>query len=154
HPQLYRRLGAAPPRGVLLFGPPGTGKTLLARSLAQELQCPCELLAATDFVGGGIGESEERIRSTFEICRQQAAQNETGALLFIDEIDAVCPKRDDASEAERRMVAAFLTALDGPKGGDGIVVLGATNRPDALDPAIRRAGRLEREIEVGVPNAE
>ena len=154
NPKLYREIGVTPPRGVLLYGPPGTGKTLLAKSLAFELDCPCELLAATDLVGTGFGESEEKIKSTFEKCRQQASERATGALLFIDEIDAVCPKRDDASEAERRMVAAFLTALDGVHSGDSVVVLGATNRPDAIDPALRRAGRLEREIEVGVPNVE
>jgi len=153
-PDLYRQLGVGPPRGVLLYGPPGTGKTLLARSLAEELRCPVEFLAATDLVGGGIGESEDRIRAAFDRCRELAEDRGTGALLFIDEIDAVCPKRDDASEAERRMVAALLTALDGAKTSDGIVVLGATNRPDSIDPALRRAGRLEREIEVGVPNVE
>lgn len=197
NPQVYRRIGVTPPRGVLLYGPPGTGKTLLAKSLAEELECPCELLAATDLVGTGLGESEERIKMAFQSCRQQAAERKTGALLFIDEVDAVCPKRDDASEMERRtllgfhscfvfnfcfsdhqmkvlnmraflcifgfrwpttteyrMVAAFLTALDGVHSGDSVVLLGATNRPDAIDPALRRAGRLEREIEVGVPNAE
>jgi len=153
-PDLYRRLGVGPPRGVLLYGPPGTGKTLLARSLAEELRCPVELCAATDFVGSGLGESEERIGTIFQKCQRQAEDRGTGALLFIDEIDAVCPKRDDSSEAERRMVAAFLTALDGVRGNDGVIVLGATNRPDAIDPALRRAGRLEREIEVGVPNTE
>ena len=154
NPKLYRQMGISPPRGVLLYGPPGTGKTLLARSLAEELDCPCELMAATDLVGTGVGESEERIKSAFESCRQQAFDRGTGALLFIDEVDAVCPKRDDASEVERRMVAAFLTALDEVHSGDSVVVLGATNRPDAIDPALRRAGRLEREIEVGVPNSE
>lgn len=153
-PDLYKTLGIGPPRGVLLYGPPGTGKTLLARALGEELRCPVELCASTDFVGGGMGEAEDRIRAVFDRCRKQAAEHGTGTLLFIDEIDAVCPKRDDSGEAERRMVAAFLTALDGAKGGDGVVVLGATNRPDAIDPALRRAGRLEREIEVGVPNSE
>eukprot|EP00438_Fugacium_kawagutii_P034101 Skav232061 [mRNA] locus=scaffold1641:126681:146268:- [translate_table: standard] len=154
NPKLYQQIGVTPPRGVLLYGPPGTGKSLLAKSLAEELECPCELLAATDLVGAGFGESEERIKLVFQSCRQQAAERGTGALLFIDEVDAVCPKREDASEVERRMVAAFLTALDGVHSGDSVVVLGATNRPDAIDPALRRAGRLEREIEVGVPNAE
>eukprot|EP00929_Paragymnodinium_shiwhaense_P107263 TRINITY_DN7334_c0_g1_i1.p1 TRINITY_DN7334_c0_g1~~TRINITY_DN7334_c0_g1_i1.p1 ORF type:complete len:799 (+),score=192.60 TRINITY_DN7334_c0_g1_i1:91-2487(+) len=154
-PDLYRKLGIGPPRGVLLYGPPGTGKTLLAKALGEELRCPVELCASTDLVGGGVGEAEDRIKALFERCRKMAADRGTGALVFIDEIDAVCPKRDDSGEAERRMVAAFLVALDGAKGtGDGIVVLGATNRPDAIDPALRRAGRLEREIEVGVPNAE
>ncbi|CAJ1329555.1 unnamed protein product [Effrenium voratum] len=156
-PELYRQMGISAPKGVLLYGPPGTGKTLLAKSLAADLGCFCELLAATDLVGTGVGESEERIAAAFQNCRQQARERGTGALLFIDEIDAVCPKRDDASEVERRMVAAFLTALDGVSDsgeGSGLVVLGATNRPEALDPALRRSGRLEREIEVGVPNAE
>ena len=102
NPEVYRRIGVTPPRGVLLYGPPGTGKTLLAKSLAEELECPCELLAATDLVGTGLGESEERIKMAFQSCRQQAAERKTGALLFIDEVDAVCPKRDDASEMERR----------------------------------------------------
>lgn len=153
-PDLYRQLGVGPPRGVLLYGPPGTGKTLLARSLAEELGCPVELCAATDLVGRGPGESEARIAGLFARARQAARSRGTGALLFIDEIDAICPKRDDATEAERRMVAAFLTALDGVSSDDSVVVLGATNRPDAIDPAMRRAGRLERELEVGVPNAE
>ncbi|CAK0880764.1 unnamed protein product, partial [Prorocentrum cordatum] len=132
----------------------GTGKTLLARSLAEEMRCPVELCSSTDLVGSGIGESEERIKAAFDRCRRQAEARGTGALLFIDEIDAVCPKRDDAGEAERRMVAAFLTQLDGVGGTDGLVVLGATNRPEAIDPALRRAGRFERELEVGVPNTE
>ena len=155
NPKLYQQIGISPPRGVILYGPPGTGKTLLARSLAEELECFCELLSATDLIGTGVGESEERIKAAFQNCRQQAFDRGCGALLFIDEIDAVCPKRDDASEVERRMVAAFLTALDGVHSGDSVsvVVLGATNRPDAIDPALRRAGRLEREIEVGVPNS-
>eukprot|EP00927_Polykrikos_kofoidii_P070229 TRINITY_DN6625_c0_g6_i1.p1 TRINITY_DN6625_c0_g6~~TRINITY_DN6625_c0_g6_i1.p1 ORF type:complete len:812 (+),score=140.23 TRINITY_DN6625_c0_g6_i1:100-2535(+) len=154
-PDLYRQLGIGPPRGVLLYGPPGTGKTILAKALGEELRCPVELCASTDLIGGGIGEAEDRIKATFERCRKLAEVRGTGALLFIDEIDAVCPKRDDSGEAERRMVAAFLVALDGVRGrDDGVVVLGATNRPDAIDPALRRAGRLEREIEVGVPNAE
>lgn len=153
-PDLYRRLGVGPPKGVLLFGPPGTGKTLLARSLSEELGCPVELVAATDLVGQGIGGTEERISGVFAKCRELARRRGTGALLFIDEIDAVCPKRDDATEAERRMVAAFLTAVDGVSGDASVVVLGATNRPDSIDPAMRRAGRLEREIEVGVPNTE
>lgn len=153
-PELYQQLGVGPPRGVLLYGPPGTGKTLLARSLAEELKCPVELCSSADLVGRGIGESEDRIVGIFEQCRRKALDAGTGALLFIDEIDAICPKRDDSGESERRMVAALLTALDGVKGGDGIVVLGATNRPDSIDPALRRAGRLERELEIGVPNAE
>merc|ERR1712224_43785 len=112
-PELYRRLGVSPPRGVLLFGPPGTGKTLLARSLAEELKCHVELRAATDLVSDMLGESEDRIRSAFDACRRKARGKGTGALLFIDEIDAICPKREDASEAERRMVATLLTQLDG-----------------------------------------
>mmetsp|Transcript_99148 Transcript_99148/g.300953 ORF Transcript_99148/g.300953 Transcript_99148/m.300953 type:complete len:723 (-) Transcript_99148:137-2305(-) len=154
HKERFETIGISPPKGVLMHGPPGTGKTLLARSLAEELRCPVELLAATDLIGTGTGESEERIRATFERCRRLAESRGTGTLLFIDEIDAICPKRDDSTEAERRMVAALLTALDGAQSSDGIVVLGATNRPDAIDPALRRSGRLEREIEVGVPNTE
>jgi len=153
-PELYQQLGISPPRGVLLYGPPGTGKTLLARTLAEELKCPVKLCSATDLVGGGLGEPEGRITDIFEECRAMAKECQTGALLFIDEIDAICPQRDDSAEFERRIVAAFLTALDGVRGGDGIVVLAATNRPDALDSALRRAGRFEREIEVGVPNLE
>jgi len=122
--------------------------------LAEELDCPVELCAATDLVGRGIGESEKRILDIFNKCRQAAETQGTGALLFIDEIDAICPKRDDATEAERRMVATLLTELDGSKSDDCVIVIGATNRPDSIDPAIRRAGRMEREIEVGVPNVE
>ena len=101
-PEAYRRLGVAPPRGVLLYGPPGTGKTLLARALASELRCPVELLAATDLVGGLMGDAEERIKAAFERCQRLAEQRRTGCLLFIDEIDAILPKREEAGEQETR----------------------------------------------------
>lgn len=153
-PQAYRKLGVRPPKGVLLYGPPGTGKTLLAKSLAEEVNCHVELCNATDLVSKYAGESEERIKNVFEKCAAAAHRSKKGALLFIDEIDAICPNREEATESERRVVATFLTLLDGTGSDDAVIVLGATNRPNAIDPALRRAGRLEREVEVGVPNAQ
>merc|ERR1719230_987788 len=154
NPEAYSALGIKPPKGVLLYGPPGTGKTLLAKSLAEEMDCHVELCNSTDLISKYAGESEERIRNVFELCAEKARSTGKGVLLFLDEIDAICPIRDDATESERRVVATFLTLLDGATDKSArVIVLGATNRPNSIDPALRRAGRLEREVEVGVPNA-
>ena len=183
HPEVYAWLGVAPPRGVLLHGPPGCGKTVLGHAVAREAGVPFFYLSAPEVVGGLSGESESRLRQLFD-----AARREAPCIVFIDEVDALAPRRESAQrEMERRIVAQFLTCLDslatrpkpresGVKEGDGVadgapselptaeeaaavsaessghvVVLGATNRPDSLDPALRRAGRFDREVVLGVP---
>ncbi|KAG8226501.1 hypothetical protein J437_LFUL007383 [Ladona fulva] len=151
NPEVYQKLGMKPPRGFLLHGPPGCGKTLLAHALAGELQIPLIKVAATELVAGVSGESEERIRELFE-----KAISFSPCILFLDEIDAITPHRLTAQrEMERRIVAQLLSSLDelGKKeGGDQVLVVGATNRPDAIDPALRRAGRFDREVCVGIPD--
>jgi transitional endoplasmic reticulum ATPase len=147
HPELFDRLGIDPPKGVLLHGPPGTGKTLLARAVADEAAARFFSIGGPEIVGPYIGESEQRLREVFE----RASANEP-AIVFIDEIDAIAPKRDVArGETERRIVAQLLTLMDGLKPRRTIVI-GATNLPDALDEALRRPGRFDREIAVGVPD--
>ena len=151
HPEVYAHLGLAPPRGFLLHGPPGCGKTLLAHAIAGELEVPMFKVAAPELVSGVSGESEEQIRGLFS----QAAQS-APCVVFIDEIDAITPKRETAQrEMERRIVAQLLSCLDdlGRDGsGSGVLVIGATNRPDSLDPALRRAGRFDREVCLGIPD--
>lgn len=151
HPEVYKQIGVTPPRGFLLHGPPGCGKTLLAHAIAGELQVPLLNVAGPELVGGVSGESEERIRDLFD----QAAEN-APCILFLDEVDALAPNRHTAQrEMERRIVAQLLACLDdlGQKeGGDNVVVIGATNRPDSLDPALRRAGRFDREVCLGIPD--
>ncbi|XP_058459774.1 nuclear valosin-containing protein-like [Malaya genurostris] len=153
HPEVYRHIGLPPPRGFLLHGPPGSGKTLLAQAIAGQLKIGLIEVPATELVGGISGESEERIREVFE----QAAVL-SPCVLFIDEIDAISSNRLNAQkDMERRIVAQLLSSLDGlPKleGGDGVLVIGATNRPDALDPALRRVGRFDQEISLGIPDRE
>lgn len=148
HPEVYSKLGIKAPRGALLHGPPGTGKTLLAHAIAGKLQLPLVSVTGTELVGGVSGESEERIRELFE--RAQAA---APSVLFIDEIDAVCGNRIHAQkDMEKRMVAQLLASLDSlSENNSSVLVLAATNNPDALDPALRRAGRLEQEITLGIP---
>jgi transitional endoplasmic reticulum ATPase len=148
HPELFQRLGVDPPKGVLLHGPPGTGKTLLARAVANESAAKFFHIAGPEIMGSAYGESERRLREIFE----QAAQN-APSIIFIDEIDSIAPKRGQVSgEAEKRLVAQLLTLLDGIEPRQNTVVIAATNRPEALDEALRRPGRLDREIVIGVPD--
>jgi transitional endoplasmic reticulum ATPase len=148
HPELFQRLGVDPPKGVLLHGPPGTGKTMLARAVANESAARFFAIAGPEIMGSAYGESERRLREIFE----QAAQS-APSIIFIDEIDSIAPKRGQVSgEAEKRIVAQLLTLLDGIEPRQNLVVIAATNRPEALDEALRRPGRLDREIVVGVPD--
>ena len=148
HPILFRRLGIDPPRGVLLHGPPGTGKTLIAKAVASETNAHFTSINGPEIISKYYGESEKQLREIFE----EAAAN-TPAIIFIDELDSIASKREDVSgEVERRVVAQLLTLLDGMQGRDNVVVIGATNRQDAIDPALRRPGRFDREIEIGVPD--
>lgn len=149
HPEVYNQLGIKAPRGALLHGPPGTGKTLLAHAIAGKLQLPLIAVTGTELVGGMSGESEERIRELFE-----RAISVAPSVLFIDEIDAVCGNRIHAQkDMEKRMVAQLLASLDSlTETNSSVLILAATNNPDALDPALRRAGRLEQEITLGIPS--
>jgi transitional endoplasmic reticulum ATPase len=148
HPILFRRLGIDPPRGVLLYGPPGTGKTLIAKAVASETKANFSSINGPEIISKYYGESEKQLREIFD----EAAAN-APAIIFIDELDSIAPKREDVSgEVERRVVAQLLTLLDGMQGRDNVIVIGATNRPDAIDPALRRGGRFDRELEIGVPD--
>ena len=150
HPELFRRLGIDPPKGVLLHGPPGTGKTMIAKAVATETNAHFTSINGPEIISKYYGESEKQLREIFD----DAAEN-APAIVFIDEIDSICPKREDVSgEVERRVVAQMLTLMDGMKGRDNVIVIGATNRRDAIDPALRRPGRFDREIEIGVPDRE
>ena len=148
HPILFRRLGIDPPRGVLLHGPPGTGKTLIAKAVASETKAHFTSINGPEIISKYYGESEKQLREIFD----EAAAN-APAIIFIDELDSIAPKREDVTgEVERRVVAQLLTLLDGMQGRDNVVVIGATNRRDAIDPALRRPGRFDRELEIGVPD--
>ena len=148
HPELFNRLGIDPPKGVLLHGPPGTGKTLLARAVASESDAQFFHIAGPEIVGSMYGESEARLREIFK-----EAQTNAPAIIFIDEVDSIAPKREEArGEVERRIVAQLLTLMDGLEPRQNVVVIGATNRADALDEALRRPGRFDREIIIGVPD--
>ncbi|HET6567688.1 MAG TPA: CDC48 family AAA ATPase [Rhodothermales bacterium] len=150
HPELFSRLGIDPPKGVLLHGPPGTGKTLLARAVANESEAKFFPIAGPEIMGRHYGESEERLREVF-----QNAQEQAPAIIFIDEIDSIAPSRENATgEVERRIVAQLLTLMDGIEPRQNVVVIGATNRPEALDEALRRPGRFDREIIIGVPDQD
>jgi transitional endoplasmic reticulum ATPase len=149
-PELFERLGIAPPKGVLMHGPPGTGKTLLAKAVANESDAHFIAINGPEIMSKYVGGSEERLRELFEEAEENAP-----SIIFIDEIDAIAPKREEVSgEVERRTVAQLLTLMDGLKSRGQVVVIGATNRPDALDHAIRRGGRFDREIEIGVPDKD
>ncbi|MCE5215041.1 MAG: CDC48 family AAA ATPase, partial [Methanobacterium sp.] len=149
-PELFERLGISPPKGVLMHGPPGTGKTLLAKAVANETDAHFIAIQGPEIMSKYVGGSEERLREFFEEAEENAP-----SIIFIDEIDAIAPKREEVSgEVERRVVAQLLTLMDGLKTRGQVVVIGATNRPDALDPAIRRPGRFDREIEIGVPDKD
>lgn len=148
HPELFRRLGIEPPKGVLLFGPPGTGKTLIAKAVANESGAHFIPIAGPEVISKYYGESEQRLREVFE----EAAEN-APSIIFIDELDSITPKREEVTgEVERRVVAQLLTMMDGLEERGQVVVIGATNRLDAIDPALRRPGRFDREIEIGVPS--
>jgi transitional endoplasmic reticulum ATPase len=148
HPELFKRLGVEAPKGVLLHGPPGTGKTLLAKAVANETNANFYTIGGPEIMSKYYGESEERLRNVF----QQAEKN-APSIIFIDEIDSIAPKREEVSgETERRIVAQLLSLMDGMSTRGKVVVIGATNRVNAIDPALRRPGRFDREIEIGVPD--
>ncbi len=148
HPQLFRKLGIEPPKGVLLYGPPGTGKTLLAKAVANEANAHFIAINGPEIMSKFVGEAEEKLRKIFEEAKKNAP-----AIIFIDEIDAIAPKREEVlGEVERRVVAQLLTLMDGLEARGDVIVIAATNRPNAIDPALRRPGRFDREIELPVPD--
>jgi len=150
YPELFERLGVEAPKGVLLYGPPGTGKTLLAKAVANETNAAFFSISGPEIMSKFYGESEERLREIF----RQAEEN-APSIIFIDEIDAIAPKREEVTgEVEKRVVSQLLALMDGLKPRGRVVVIGATNRPNAIDPALRRPGRFDREIEIGVPNKQ
>jgi transitional endoplasmic reticulum ATPase len=150
HPELFQQLGIEPPKGVLLHGPPGTGKTLMAKAVASEIDAHFTDISGPEIMSKYYGESEEQLREVFD----EAAEN-APAIVFIDEIDSIAPKRGETSgDVERRVVAQLLSLMDGLEERGDVIVIGATNRVDALDPALRRGGRFDREIEIGVPDKD
>lgn len=150
YPELFTRLGVDPPKGVLLHGPPGTGKTRLAQAVANESDASFFTINGPEIMGSGYGESEKALRQVFEEAGKSAP-----AIIFIDEIDSIAPKRDRVpGEAEKRLVAQLLTLMDGLEARSNLVVIAATNRPDAIDEALRRPGRFDREIVIGVPDEQ
>src|SRR5437867_2759065 len=150
HPELFERLGVEAPKGVLLHGPPGTGKTLLAKAVASETNANFHSISGPEIMSKFYGQSEENLREMFK----QAEEN-APSIVFIDEIDSIAPKRDEVTgEVERRVVAQLLSLMDGLSARGEVVVIGATNRPNALDPALRRPGRFDREIEIGIPDRD
>ncbi|MEW6528482.1 MAG: CDC48 family AAA ATPase [Candidatus Micrarchaeota archaeon] len=148
HPELFERLGIEPPKGVLLYGPPGTGKTLLAKAVANESDANFSYIGGPEIVSKYVGESEEKLRKIFKEAEENAP-----SIIFIDEIDAIAPKRGEViGEVEKRVVSQLLTIMDGLKSRGQVIVIAATNRPDSIDEALRRPGRFDREIEIGVPD--
>lgn len=149
HPEVFNRLGIDPPKGVLLHGPPGTGKTLIAKAVANESGASFYTINGPEIMSKFYGQSEENLRKVFE-----EAQKNAPSIVFLDEIDAIAPKRSEVhGEVERRVVSQLLTLMDGLKGRGKVIVIGATNIPDILDPALRRPGRFDREIRIDVPDA-
>ncbi len=150
HPELFQRLGIDPPKGVLLYGPPGTGKTLIAKAVANEVNAHFISISGPEIMSKYYGESEQRLREIFEEAKENAP-----SIIFIDEIDSIAPKREEVTgEVERRVVAQLLALMDGLEARGDVIVIAATNRPDAVDPALRRPGRFDREIEIGVPDRD
>ncbi|MCL2334354.1 MAG: CDC48 family AAA ATPase [Candidatus Methanoplasma sp.] len=150
HPELFDRMGISAPKGVLLYGPPGTGKTLIAEAVANESGASFYSIRGPEIMGKYYGQSEERLRKIFE-----NAEDKAPSIIFLDEIDSIAPNRDSTyGEVERRVVAQLLTLMDGMGGRGNVIVIGATNREDSIDPALRRPGRFDREIEIGVPNMQ
>jgi len=148
HPELFDRMGISAPKGVLLYGPPGTGKTLIAEAVANEAGASFYAVKGPEIMGRYYGQSEERLRKLFE-----EAESNAPSIIFLDEIDSIAPSRDSSNgEVERRVVAQLLTLMDGMGGRGDVIVIGATNREDSIDPALRRPGRFDREIEISVPN--
>lgn len=150
YPEFFEKLNVTPPKGILLYGPPGTGKTLLAKALSNELKANFIALDAPQIMAKFVGEAEEKLRNIFK-----KAESKTPAIIFIDEIDAIAPKRDGfVTEVEKRVVAQLLALMDGVSSRGEVIVIGATNRQEDIDPALRRPGRFDREIDIGVPNEE
>jgi len=150
HPELFERLGIDPPKGVLLYGPPGTGKTLIARAVANEAGANFYSIQGPEIMSKFYGQSEERLREIFA-----EAEKNAPSVIFIDELDSIAPRRDEVQgEVERRVVAQLLTLMDGMSARGNVIVIAATNRIEAIDPALRRPGRFDREIEIGIPTAE
>jgi transitional endoplasmic reticulum ATPase len=148
HPELFQKIGVEAPKGVLLHGPPGTGKTLLAKAVASETNAHFITISGPEIMSKFYGESESNIRDIFKEAEENAP-----SIIFIDELDSIAPKRDETQgEVERRVVAQLLALMDGLKGRGKVVVIGATNRPNSIDPALRRGGRFDREIEIGIPS--
>eukprot|EP01103_Thecamoeba_quadrilineata_P017635 TRINITY_DN6341_c0_g1_i1.p1 TRINITY_DN6341_c0_g1~~TRINITY_DN6341_c0_g1_i1.p1 ORF type:complete len:800 (+),score=166.08 TRINITY_DN6341_c0_g1_i1:121-2520(+) len=148
HPQLFKNIGVKPPKGILLYGPPGTGKTLIARAVANETGAFFFLINGPEIMSKLAGESESNLRKAFE-----EAEKNAPSIIFIDEIDSIAPKREKThGEVERRIVSQLLTLMDGMKGRSQVIVMGATNRPNSIDPALRRFGRFDREVDIGIPD--
>lgn len=149
HPSLFKAIGVKPPRGILLYGPPGTGKTLIARAVANETGAFFFLINGPEIMSKLAGESESNLRKAFE-----EAEKNSPAIIFIDELDAIAPKREKTNgEVERRIVSQLLTLMDGMKKSAHVIVMAATNRPNSIDGALRRFGRFDREIDIGIPDA-
>ncbi|MFL6511354.1 MAG: CDC48 family AAA ATPase [Nitrososphaera sp.] len=150
HPEIFDRIGIEAPKGVLLHGPPGTGKTLLAKAVASETNANFYSISGPEIMSKFYGESEERLREIFKEAEQNAP-----SIIFIDEIDSIAPKREEVSgDVEKRVVSQLLTLMDGIKSRGKLVIIGATNRPNAIDPALRRPGRFDREIDIGIPDEQ
>ena len=149
YPELFIKLGVTPPKGLLMYGPPGTGKTLLARAVANETQSNFIYLSGADVFSKYAGEAEKKLREIFEEAKKKAP-----SIIFVDEIDAIAPKREDASETTSLLVAQLLALMDGIESRGEVVVIAATNLPNSIDPALRRPGRFDRELEIGVPDRD